>query len=139
MNSSAEQPHAPSAAHVRDPIEEGECECGTFTAEANEMALVTSSTSHLYDQVVKLAEQWQAAMKAVTAEKIFLKPKEFRTESLRWILSNAGKVYQAALQECNRGRDEPLNMTPDAQRDFFCWLHRYFVYLKQEGALSVAR
>lgn len=89
---------------------------------------------------------------------------EARKGSLGWLLGNAGPVFDdirhlymfpcdsiAEEDERKRRIDEHLDAqeagrtdvpdptlegwTPNEIRDWFCWLHRHFVYCAREGAL----
>lgn len=149
---------------ARDPSEEGDYTWGCFYKRSDDLASVADSWSEAADIMRPVFKEWDAFMKASAAKLAWVTPADARRGSLGWLLGNAGKVFDeirhlymfpcdsiAEEDERKRRIDEHLDAqeagrtdvpdptldgwTPNEIRDWFCWLHRHFVYCAREGAL----
>jgi hypothetical protein len=117
----------------RDPTEEGEHMWGCHTWLADQLAATCENGGDLYKTSQKLFQQWDAHLTRFATSGGVMTTQKVRTEGLSWLLQNAGHLYEETKREFNTITQEPYMPTPDEDRDWFCWLYRYFANIKKEN------
>lgn len=115
---------------LRDPLSVGEWMWGCHTEAADQWAAATENNGEIYKLNRELFEKWDAHMTRFTIGTNDLSRENIVREGLRFLLENGEAIHRSTQFEMRHTRFP--EMTPDETRDWFCWLLRYFVYMKRE-------